>query len=136
MFFGYVDEVDSHNKSSQSYLALETFWVTQCGWLLLFTTVAMGITITNFWKLFLNGVKRDDYDKLISIRECLERLGLDCFKNPFSTDTGNPENNIPPLDEVNEVDIAFTFRALHVSIFDSHSIEVGNISYITINSTS
>ena len=31
-------------------------------------TVAMGMTITNGWKLFRCGVKRDHYEKLISIR--------------------------------------------------------------------
>ena len=30
-FFGSVNEVGSHNKSHQLYLALEKFWVTQCG---------------------------------------------------------------------------------------------------------
>ena len=42
-----VNEVDSHNKSRQSDLALEKWWVTQCGWLRLCTKVAMGMTITN-----------------------------------------------------------------------------------------
>ena len=28
-----VNEVDSHNKSRQSDLALEKWWVTQCGWM-------------------------------------------------------------------------------------------------------
>ena len=28
-----ANEVDSHNKSRQSYLALEKWWVTQCVWL-------------------------------------------------------------------------------------------------------
>ena len=46
-FFGEVNEVDSCNKSRQSDLVLEKFWVTQCGWLCLFTSVAMGITINN-----------------------------------------------------------------------------------------
>ena len=42
-----VNEVDSHNKSRQSDLALEKWWVTQCGWLRLCTTVAMGMNITD-----------------------------------------------------------------------------------------
>ena len=32
-FFGSVNEVDSHNKSHQSDLVLEKFWVVQCGWI-------------------------------------------------------------------------------------------------------
>ena len=62
-FFGYFNEVDSHNKSMQSYLAMEKLWVTQCGCLRLCMTVAMGMNITNFWKLFCYGVKRDNYEK-------------------------------------------------------------------------
>ena len=71
-FFVSVNGVYSQNKSNQSDLALEKFWVTQCGWLWLYTTVAMGIIITNYWKLFCFGVKRDHYEKLIGIRELLE----------------------------------------------------------------
>ena len=62
-----VNEVDSHNKSRQSGLALEKLWVIQCGWLRLCTTVSMGVTITNCCKLFRYGVKRDHYEKLIGI---------------------------------------------------------------------
>ena len=61
-FLGLVIDVGSHNKSRQLDLLLEKSWVTQCGWLRLCTTVDMGTTITNFSKLFLNGVKRDHYD--------------------------------------------------------------------------
>ena len=92
--FSAVNEVDSHNKSRRSDLALEKWWVTQCGWLRLCTTVAMGVTITNCWKLFRYGVKREHYDKLIGIREFLERLAQDCFNNNFSYDSGTPENNM------------------------------------------
>ena len=46
-FFGYVNEVESHNKSSLSDLAVEKIWVIQCGWLLLCITVAMVMTINN-----------------------------------------------------------------------------------------
>ena len=58
-FFGLVNEVDLHNNSRQSDLALEKFWVTQYSWLRLCTTVAMGTTISNCWKLFRYGVKRE-----------------------------------------------------------------------------
>ena len=81
--FSAVNEVDSHNKSRQSDLALDKWWITQCGWLRLYTTVAMGITITNCWKLFRYGVKRDHCDKLMGIREFLERIAQDCFNNNF-----------------------------------------------------
>ena len=68
MYFGEVNEIDSHNKPSQSDLSLEKFFVTLCGWLRLCMTVAMGMSINNFWKPFSCGFRRDLYDKLIGIR--------------------------------------------------------------------
>ena len=47
-------------------------------------TVYIGITITKFWKLFFYGVKRDNYENFIGIRDLLERLALDFFNDPFS----------------------------------------------------
>ena len=72
-FFGSVNEVDSENKSRQSDLALEKFWLTQCGWIRLCINVAMGMNINNGWKMFCYGVKRDHYDKFIGIREFSEK---------------------------------------------------------------
>ena len=92
----------------QSDLALENFWVTQCGWVRLCTTVAMRMAITNCWKLFRYGVKRDHHENLIGIREFLERLAQDSFKNPFSPDSGTTAKNIPPLDEVDDGDTVYT----------------------------
>ena len=57
--FDSVNEVDSHNKSLQSDIVLEKFWVTQCGWIRFCTNVAMGMTINNSRKCFCYGVKRD-----------------------------------------------------------------------------
>ena len=88
-YLDFVNEVESHKKYRWSDLALEKYWVTQCGWVRLCATVAMGMSITNFWKLFYNGVKRYHYEKLIDIRELLERLYLDFFYNTFITDTRN-----------------------------------------------
>ena len=134
--FSAVNEVDSHNKSRQYDLELEKWWVTQCGWLQLSTTFSMGMTITNGWKLFRYGVKRDNYDKLIGIREFLERLAQYCFNNKFSTDRGNLSNNIPPLDEVDAGDTVSTCRALQFSSFISPSAAVSSISYMTLNTVS
>ena len=91
-----VNEVDPHNKSRQSDLALEKWWVTQCVWLRLCTTFAMGININNCWELFRYGVKRDYYDKLIGIREFSERLAQYCFNNKFSSDRWTLAKNMPP----------------------------------------
>ena len=111
-----VNKVDSHKKSRQSDLALKKFWITQFEWLQLCTPVAMGMTITNCWKMFHCGVKRDHYDKLIGIRELSERIAQDCFNNHFSPDSGTPAKNIPPLDEVDDGDTVSTCHALHFSV--------------------
>ena len=99
-FSSSVNEVDPHNKSRQSDLVLEKLWVTKCSWLRLCTSVAMWMTITNFWKLFSYGVKRYHHDKFIGIREFSELISADCFNNYFTTNTGMPENNIPSLDGI------------------------------------
>ena len=99
-------------------------------------TVSMGMTITNCWKLFFYGVKRDHYDKLIGIREFSERLAQDCFNNKFLSDRGNPAKNIPPNDEVDYKDTVYTFRALQFSSCISPSAAVSTISDMTQNSSS
>ena len=114
-------------------LALKKLWVTQFGCVRLCETVDMLITITNLWKLFCCGFKIYHYDKLIVIRELLKLLALDCFSNPFSTDNRTPANNIPPLDDVDEVETFSTCHALYFSISISTSVEDITISDITIN---
>ena len=52
--FGSVKEVESHKKLIQSYLLMGKYWVTNCGWIRLFTIVAMVTNITNIWKLFVS----------------------------------------------------------------------------------
>ena len=131
-----MNEVDSHNKLKQSDLALEKWWVTQCGWLRIFTTVAMGMTITNCWKLFRYGVKRTHYKKSIGIREFLERLAQDYFNNHFSSDSGTPENNIPPHDEADDEDTFSTCRSLQFSTYVSPSTAVSTILDLTQSSAS
>ena len=53
--------------------------------------------MTNGWKLFRYGIKRENYDKFIGIREFLERIAMDCFSNLCTTDTGNLEKCITSL---------------------------------------
>ena len=96
----------------------------------------MGMNITNSWKLFCYGVKRDHYDKFIGIRKLLQLLAQYCFNNPFSPDRGTPEKNTPPLDEVGDEDKVSTCRALHFSSCISPSALVSTISDMTLNSAS
>ena len=131
-----VNEVDSHNKSRQYDLALDKWWITQCGWIRICKTVATGMIITIFWKLFRYEVKRYHFDKLIGIREFSERPDQYCFNNNFSSNIGTPENDIPPLDEVNDEDTVSTFRSLQFSTSISPSAAVRTISNLTHNSAS
>ena len=94
----------------------------------------MGMNITNFWKLFRYGVKRDHYEKLISIREFSERPSQYCFKNNFLPDRGTLAKNIPPLNEVDDGDTVSTFCALHFSSCISTSAAKSTIYDMTINS--
>ena len=96
----------------------------------------MGMTITNCCKLFCCSVKRYYYEELVFIRELLECLALDFFKNKFSTDTGNLANNIPPLDEVNDGETVSTFYEIHFSCCISPSASSSAIYDITLNSDS
>ena len=98
--------------------------------------VAMGMNITNCWKLFRYGVKRDHYDKLMGIREFLERLAQYCFNNKLSSDRGTPAKNIPPLDEVDDEDTVSTCRALQFSSCIYPSSAASTISDMAQNSAS
>ena len=64
------------------------------------STVDIGMMITNCWKLFHCGVKRDHYEKLIRIREFSEQIAVSCFINTFTEDTGKLVNSIPSLDNI------------------------------------
>ena len=98
--------------------------------------VSVGMTITNFWKLFYYGFKRHHYEKSICIREFWKQLALDCFYNPFSTDTGTPEKNTPPLDEVDDGETVSTCREVSFPSSNSCSTQFRTIYEITINSDS
>ena len=70
----------------------------------------MGMTITDFWKLFLYGVKRDHYDQFIEIRGFLEGIPVDCFNIKFTTDSGDQEKKIPSLDDIDKKSLCIPIR--------------------------
>ena len=72
----------------------------------------------------------------MGIRELLERLTLDCFNNPFKTDTGSPAKNIHTFDKVDERKTVFTCCALHFTSSASPSTEVRIIYGVNLNSAS
>ena len=131
----FINEVDSHNKSRQSDLALENFYVTQCGWLRLCTTVDMRMSINNCWKLFWYGVKRDHHDKFIFIRELLERITVACFNNTFTTAKETLEKNTPSIYDIDTVVTGSTFRRLRYPSSSLRNSEISTISDITITTS-
>ena len=131
-FFGSVNELDSHKKSCQSDLELEKLCVTKCGWIWLCTTVAMGTTITNCWKLFRCGFKRNHYGNFIGIREFSERIAADCLNNLFTTDTGTPAKNIYSPDDIDNEGTVSTCRSLNYSSYYPRNSEISTILDIMI----
>ena len=131
-FSGLVNELDSHNKSRQLDIALEKFWLDQCGWLRLFTTVTMWMKITDCWKMFRYVVKRHHYEKNIGIRELSEQITVDFFNNTLTTDKETPEKNIPSLDDIDNEGTVYTCQILNYSSSSPHNSEINTISYITI----
>ena len=111
---------------------MEKFLVTQCGWLRLCTTISIGMTITNCWKLFCYGVKRNHFNKSISIRELSEKIAVDWFNNPFTTDTGTPAKNIPSPHDIDIEGTVSTFWSLKYPSSYPYNSEISTISDITI----
>ena len=93
-------------------------------------------TITHICKVFRYGVKSDNYDKFIGIKEFSERLALDFLNNHFSDYTGTPAKGITLLDELHYGETFSNFRSIHFSSSDSRSTEVRNIYDITLKSAS
>ena len=56
--FESVNEIYPQNKSIQSYLALENYLVTKCGWLWLCTTFAIVMTLPKHLETIYYGVNR------------------------------------------------------------------------------
>ena len=82
-FFESVKKLYSPNKSRQSYLASDTFWVNKDSWIWLCTTVYNGKSVTDLCNIFCYKFNTEQYETFISIRELLERLSHYCFNNYF-----------------------------------------------------
>ena len=81
----------------QSDLSLEKYWVTQSGYFILATTVALGMGNTDGKLLYCHGVAEGNKDKKISTLEYNNRTVYDCFNNPFTADCASPAMHIPPI---------------------------------------
>ena len=92
----------------------------------------MGMTITNCWKLFCYGVKRDHYDKIIGVRELSEQIAVYCFGNTVITYKVTLSNIIPYLGDIDNEGIVYTYWGLNYSISSPRNSEISTISDITI----
>ena len=99
-------------------------------------TVSTVITITNYRELFHYGVNRDHYDKQILNKELSRPIALDCFNNPFSTDTGTTTNKIRLLEQVNDIETVYTLRNHNFSSSAYQSTEVSTIYDLNFNTNS
>ena len=84
-------------------------------------------------KIFSYVVNRYNHYKLIGIIELSERLALDFFHSPFSTDTGTKAKNITPLDELDDGETVYTCQALNFSSYAYRYTEASTIYDITLN---
>ena len=84
-------------------------------------------------EIFCYGVKRYNYYKWIGIIELLEKLSLDFFNSPFSTNTGTTTKNTSPLDELDYGQTVSTCQELHFISDDYRYTEFSTISDINLN---
>ena len=78
------------------------------------------------------GLKGPHNNKIIGIREFLERIAVDCFNNTFTTDTGKPEKNIPYLDDIDNEGTVSTCRSLNYSSYSPRNSDISTLLDITI----
>ena len=68
-------------------------------------------------------VNKEQYDKVIGIREYSEQFSRDCFQDPISVDTGTPDNSIPLLSDVGDEDPVATCHCVYFANLCSFTIQ-------------
>ena len=96
-YFNACNTINNQNMMRQSDTTLEKYWVTQSGYFILATTVALGIGITDGNLLFCHGISEESTDKKISTIEYNNRTVYECFNNPFPDYFCSPYLNINPI---------------------------------------
>ena len=81
----------------QSDISLEKYRVTQSGYFILATTVALGMGITDGKIQYYHGGAQGNEEKKISTLEYNNRIVYDCLNNPFKADCGSPAMHLPPI---------------------------------------
>ena len=67
-YFNAYHIIYNHNRMRQSYLAQDKYWETHSGYLILATTLALGMGITDRKIIFCNGISEGSVYKKISTR--------------------------------------------------------------------
>ena len=96
-YFSACNEIETDNRMCQSDLVLYKYWMTQSGYFVLLTTVALVIGITYGKLLFCNIISEQSKDKKISTREYNDRTVYDRYNDNFSVDCDIPDLNLPPI---------------------------------------
>ena len=94
-YFNACNTIENHNRIWKFDIAQEKYWVTQSGYFILETTVALGMGITDGKILYCHSVAEGNEDKKISTLEYNNRTVYDCFNNTFTSDFGIPAMNLP-----------------------------------------
>ena len=81
----------------QSDIELDKYWVTQSGYFIFSTTVALGMGITYVNLLYCNGVSEGNVDRKISTLDYNNRTVYDYSNNPFTYEFVSPDLNLPPV---------------------------------------
>ena len=96
-YYNDCNSIDNHNRIQKSDLALDKYWVTQSGYFILATAVALGMGVTYGKLLFCHGISDGSVEKKISKREYNNSTVYDVFNNPIPYYCGSPYFNPPPI---------------------------------------
>merc|ERR1712232_1210055 len=69
-----------HNQARQAIVKLEKHWVTQNCWFRIVLTI-IGMTVTDCWKAFRDGISKTTHDHNISVIDFADRLCGDLLRN-------------------------------------------------------
>ena len=100
-YYKNSNQIDKHNHARQGVLALEKNIVTHCGYFRLFTTY-LGITVTDAWKLYRNGLGEKHINKNVSITEFANILCKSNLLNDYKHKI-NESNPLPTLPQISQL---------------------------------
>jgi hypothetical protein len=85
LYFRHSNVIDVHNQMRQKELRLEKFWVTNCGYFRLLTTV-FGITIVDCWRAYCHHLNDSHRHKNIELLKFVDMVAHDMLHNSYPND--------------------------------------------------